>query len=167
MRDAESMKVLEKYRDVELRPWQKECLDAFRSQNDKEILLVVVEHEGGAGKGVLMKHMEVNGIAKAIPAIAESMMGFCCVHPSEGYVIRLARSTDRSSKSLWRAIEQIKTGELRYRKEERRIKPPKIIVLSAIHPPEGMLSEDKWKTLDYGGWECKEYTLSDGTRHVV
>jgi len=64
-------------------------------------------------------------------------------------------------------IEQIKTGELHCRNEERCIRPPKVMVLSAIHPPKGILSENIWKTLDYGGWECEEYTLSDGTRHTI
>jgi len=105
MRDAEGVKALEKYRNIELRPWQKECLDAFRSQNDKEILLVVIEHKGGAGKGFLMKHMEVSGIAKSIPLMTDKdskdLMCACIASPSEGYVIRFNRATYRSSRSLW------------------------------------------------------------------
>lgn len=133
--------VLDKYRNVELRPWQKKVLDEFMQLNDDEILHVVIEWEGGAGKGFLMKYMEANRIAKAIPQ--DCVLEACTANPSDRYVIRLARATDQSERRLWHTIEQIKKGQY----EETNNSCPKILVLSALEPPCGVRSEGMWKTM--------------------
>lgn len=42
--------------EIELKDWQKKCMEMLRSQNSRSILFVVDE-EGGKGKSVLAKHL--------------------------------------------------------------------------------------------------------------
>jgi len=139
---------LEKFRVVELRPWQSELKALISLQGDREIL-VAVDEIGGTGKSYLARHMEACGLAKVIPQMdrAGDMISAAMVCPSDAYIFDIPMAGDKRSPALWKAIETIKNGHLfdwRYQYREQWIDPPRIMVFSNYRPPIEMLAKDRW-----------------------
>lgn len=150
-------KVLNKFADIELRPWQGQVISMLKEQDDRSVQ-VIVDEDGNHGKTVLAKYLQINRICQYVPPMGEAMdlMAFAMAKPSKGYVFDMPRSeTIKQKKGMWSAIEQIKNGYLydkRYKYQDMWIEPPKILVIANEEPPLDALSHDRWHLYRFEKW---------------
>lgn len=159
---------LAKYRDAALRPWQGQAIASLIEQNERQILSITDE-VGNHGKSFLAKHLVVKYGYAYVPSMSnfEDFMFMAMAHKNaKGFIFDLPRADDiNKKKEMWKAIETIKNGYLydkRYNFREEWIEPPKVLVFANDRPPEGVLSEDRWKSYWICNWDdfglpCEDY----------
>lgn len=150
-------KVLNKFSDLALRPWQGQVVAMLKEQNDRTIQ-VIIDEEGAHGKSTLAKFLQVHRYCQYVPPMTEAMdfMAFAMEKPSSGYCFDMPRAeTIKQKKGMWSAIEQIKNGYLydkRYSYRDMWIEPPKILVFANEEPPYEFLSRDRWNVYTFERW---------------
>lgn len=158
---------LAKYRDLELREWQKECIADVLGEQSERQCTVIVDYCGNQGKSYLAKHLVVKYGFAYVPAMPnfEDYMFMAMAHSSaKGFIFDLPRAdTIQQKKAMWMAMETIKNGYLydkRYEFREMWIEPPKMLVLCNEEPPKDMLSLDRWRIYYlYDRWNIGEPLL--------
>lgn len=150
-------KVLNKFAEMKLLPWQGQAVGMLNEQNDRTVQ-VIIDFEGNHGKSWLGKYMQVNRYLQYVPPMGEAMdlMAFAMAKPCRGYLFDMPRSESiKQKKGMWSAIEQIKNGYLydkRYQYRDMWIDPPKILVFANEEPPMDALSKDRWKLYTFEKW---------------
>ncbi len=150
-------KVLNKYADIKLLPWQKQTLEELDKQDDRGIM-VIIDEKGGKGKTTLSKVCVTRRIAQYVPPMTDAMdfMAYAMEKPSKGYIFDMPRSeTIKQKKGMWSAVEQIKNGYLydkRYSFRDMWIEPPKVLVFTNEEPPFEALSKDRWQCYKIEHW---------------
>lgn len=143
---------LAKYRNIELREWQKMAIaDVIGEQGDRQVTCIV-DRIGNNGKSWLAKHLVIEYGFAYVPAMPnfEDYMFMAMAHENaKGFIFDLPRAdTIQQKKAMWMAMETIKNGYLydkRYSFREMWIEPPKMLVLCNEEPPTDMLSADRWR----------------------
>lgn len=145
---------LEKYRTLNLMPWQTEAYGYWGEQSHREIL-VITDPRGNSGKTWFGNFLVANREAVKIPPIQDgrNLMGTVLQAGGPGgYVIDVPR-TGRLSDGFWEAIEQVKNGflyETRYSFSWKWIEPPKILVTTNYELTKADLkglSIDRWRIM--------------------
>lgn len=141
---------IEKYKAIELRPWQKEVIQRWENQSDRKILCII-DTIGGCGKSTLARYMEANKMADVCPVVSDEYndyTGYCMEYPGKGYIFDVPRASSLKRRcAMWAGLEQIKNGllfEKRYKPRKMWIEPPKMMVFTNEEPPWEMLSDDRW-----------------------
>lgn len=143
---------LARYRDLELKEWQKQCIAEVLGEQGERQVTVIVDINGNIGKSYLAKHMVVKYGFAYVPAMPnfEDYMFMAMAHDTaKGFIFDLPRAdTIQQKKAMWMAMETIKNGYLydkRYTFTEKWIEPPKMLVLANEEPPYETLSKDRWR----------------------
>lgn len=129
--------VLEKYKKLDLREWQKDAYQRYMNQDDRQIT-VISDLCGNTGKSWLGKYIVSRREGHYIPAIGDGrnliQTVFGAGSAMGGYVIDIPRSQS-VTKGFWEMIEQIKNGflyETRYAFSSKWIEPPRILVTTNL-----------------------------------
>lgn len=146
---------LERYRNIELRGWQKEAYRRYKEQTERKIL-VVTDTIGNTGKSYLGGYIVGRYEGTMIPAIGDGRNLVQTVlgagTKSGGFVIDASRMRELNA-GFWADIEVIKNGflyETRYQYSCKWIKPPRILVLTNMEfnaHTERNLSVDRWDVM--------------------
>lgn len=154
--------VQKRFRDPVLRPWQQSLLERIeKSQgNDREILMVV-DKGGNVGKSFFKGYMESKG-AVIIPSTMKDgndMVRCLMAQVVEGdervhtVLLDVPRATSQGHWwGLARGLETMKSGFLhdeRYNYKKCVIEPPVIVCFMNDTPPEGCMSKDIFKFLEF------------------
>lgn len=131
-----------------LRPWQAECLQKLRSQDDRKILWVMCEH-GNSGKTWLAKYM------------VDTMKAFFCAgkkadiinaYRGESIVIYdIKRAEGGQDFTSYNVLETFKDGiafNTKYVPIMRRFKSCKVVVFANFLPDTTKLSADRWDIMN-------------------
>lgn len=147
----------------EPKPWQKTIIADAKEPWDKASLReisVLVDFQGGNGKGWLRKYLRWHRIAHVmgITDKAEEMVAMAfCMEDTNCYVFDVPRAASQNKKkmaAMWAAIEQIKDGNLfdkRFTYRSRQAETPKIWVFMNEMPNMLELTDNRWSI--YLMWE--------------
>ena len=144
-------KILAKYLDLELRPWQSNAYNRFLLQNERQILCII-DKVGNTGKSYLARHLVAKRLARLLPTSddARNLVQYAMAETAGGYIIDVPRR-GTLKKGFWEGIEQIKGGHLyetRYAFSEKWIEPPKVMVMTNTRPSTKELSADRWDFME-------------------
>lgn len=113
--------VQKRLRDCKMRVWQKELLDGLSDRDDRTIN-VLLDTEGGKGKGFVSAYAHSHGLGFKVPCINDSqqLLGLMCdkcfysnTHDIGAVFIDMPRSMPKTKLTgIYSAIEQIKDGYL-------------------------------------------------------
>lgn len=136
------------------RGWQKTCVNALRTQNDRQID-VMYDPVGNMGKSWLVGHLFETGKAHYIPpycsTIEKLVQTTASLFIKQGWRDYLIIDIPRAykwSEQLYTAIESIKDGiimETRYEAQPINIRGVKIVIMCNELPKLGKLSIDRWR----------------------
>jgi len=154
--------IQKRFRDPVLRPWQQSLLARCSASegNDREILMVV-DKGGNVGKSFFKGYMESKG-AIIIPSTmndGNDMVRCLMAQVNEGdervHTVLLDVPRATSKRHWWalaRGLEVMKSGFLhdeRYNYRKVKIEPPVIVCFMNDAPPEGCMSKDIFKFLEF------------------
>lgn len=141
-------------KEVTLRPWQKQIADICKEYDGDRTINVLVDLEGGAGKGLLRKYLRHHDIASIPPEAgkAQDIMAWVCKFQHTAYVFDVPRQIGEKKDShiqLFKGIESVKDGrgvELRYSPVDVQLaQSPVVWVFTNEYPKKYLLSADRWK----------------------
>lgn len=151
--EATQPKVMPKeLKEVKLYPWQEQIVESCKSYDGDRTVNVLIDLEGGHGKGLLRKYLHYHGFASCAPiAEAKDVCAWIVKFPHTAYIFDVPRQIGdkpQSRTSLYKAIEMAKDGrgvELRYTPQDVQLpQSPVIWVLCNEFPNTSLLSADRW-----------------------
>jgi hypothetical protein len=145
---------LRHFKQQEPHPWQKQCLEMVKEEDDRTIKLIVDKH-GNAGKSIFAEYCEYEGLAYEIPPMRmmeDIMQCVQAINPKKAYLIDLPRGMKKDKLSdFYSGLESLKNGvsyDKRYSFKKRRMDRPQVIVFTNTYPDWLLMSADRWEVWD-------------------
>lgn len=138
--------IIEKYSEVEWKPFQQEIIDICSGEPDKRKVYWYYEEDGNTGKSFLTRYM----IAKenAVLFTGGKVQDILYAYNNERVIIfDLPRTYADNLDHIYTCIENFKNGQYlstKYNSEMRIFEIPHIIVFSNYMPDESKLSADRY-----------------------
>lgn len=141
--------------DTKYYPWQKAIAEDCANEWTPNIINVVYDKGGLAGKSTIANYLNVMGIAKRIPSTlstADKLMGFVFSFKEyRAYTIDVPRALQykhQDNIDLWLAIEDLKGGyvyDWRNKGRDRIQDCPQLWVFTNYMPPLKYITKERWK----------------------
>lgn len=145
-------KAKEKFKNIELRPWQQEWFDLVSQDPDDRCICWLTDEKGGAGKTKLAKWAyAVKGIPTFTYANSANVLNLVSKMPHlKTYCFDLARtkSSKIADNELYTCLESIKNGYFVNEKYETNIvfmESPHVWVFANQKPKLDRMSGDRWR----------------------
>lgn len=134
---------------ADLRPWQQDCLDKLRAQDDRTVLWIW-EPEGGCGKTFMAKWLYVMESAFYCEGGKKADIAYAYKY-EETVVFDLSRQVEEFVN--YGVIESFKNGLIfsaKYESAMKVFKGCRVVVFSNWAPDRTKLSEDRWEVIELG-----------------
>lgn len=160
---------LDKWKNLELKPWEEQLLYAIDKQSDREIA-ILVDVRGGLGKTTFAKHLVATKRMEYIPQMAspkDYMHVAFAKKNARGYVIDLCMGQDFHEKysgnwqaTFFNAVEQMKNGFLydgRNAWKECWTDPKDILIMMNQYPEHGHIADDRVRIFEVNEFELLDW----------
>nr|WPR18742.1 MAG: replication polyprotein [Chemarfal virus 96] len=153
---ARRVKALQRYEDVEWRPFQKEILEYIDEEPDDRTVIWVVDKEGGKGKSYLAKYIYLNYPTIIADGKKDNVFNQLKTKLDGGMEPRVCLlDIPRCGQGYmnYGVIEQIKNGLIysgKYEGGDCIFDPPHVVVFANFDPDYSQFTGDRWKVIDLG-----------------
>lgn len=145
---SEKPKEYDFMREYKKRPWEEEVEKKLR----KGHIVLVYDPEGGKGKTMRAKWLEMTGKAVYVPALGyKDIMRYAYNWESEHYLINIERCANIDRQDLWAGIELVSDGiayDDRYESKKRIGDKPIVEIHANRLPKRRMISEYKFEVIE-------------------
>ena len=156
------------YKDVELKPWQRELMEQINTPSDRHIIWIVGE-ACGEGKTWFQKYVRsMFGIRRVVSGInIKSNSANIChclakqsLATADIFLFNIGKSMKRFEEVNYEVLEDLKDGDAfasKYNSQELKIKVPNVVMVFSNNEPNTQeLATDRWKVFQIVNGQLEE-----------